>query len=645
MANPIFAFESSVLTALDTGVLFLSTFPDSFLPWFGGSLAFVTALALTPLVLRMAHHRGWIAHPSVDRWHERPVALLGGIALFGAVVTGVLGSGVLSAYTWPVWTGATLVFGVGFADDLWDVRPEAKLIAQVTATALLLYAGHAFWRGGPFWVSIPLTFLWVIGITNAVNLIDGLDGLAASITGVTATALAVIGAAIGQMPLASVGAVIAGASLGFLVYNAQPARIFMGDCGSLFLGYMLAVVALGVQSTGEPVIGTLVPIVVLAVPIFDTTFVTVTRILRGSSVTDGGNDHTHHRLVRLGLSERGAVAGLSGVSALFAMASLALLWATAQLFLALLLLGLVASVVFGLYLVGSRSYDAPSLNHAPSITERVGAVMRALAGGIYWKSVGGIVADLLVVVAAFIMAVHLRFGGAPPAGQLEMMVQALPWIVVLKVVVFYALGLYHGVWRHAGTPEVVRLVKASTLASGLTLAGLVGMYGAASTSLSVLILDWMIATGTVGGARFGFRALRQYFAAQRDGGQRVLVYGSSDHGLLVLRHLRQRLDRTVVGLLDPDTSTHGLQVQGVQVLGNSNTLSQLVDEYDIDELIVPVQNTTAEKRQYLAQTCAETGIDCKHFAFSLQPAVGTGTMASSAAGDGAREWSPPTPSS
>lgn len=643
MANSFLAFERSLSAILRAGTFFLSAVPDSLLPWLGGGLAFITALALTPLVLWAAHRRGWIAHPSVDRWHDRPVALLGGIALFGAVVVGVLGSGVFSAYTWPVWTGAALVFATGLADDLRDTRPDVKLLAQVTATALLLYAGHAFWRGGPIWVSLPLTFLWVIGITNAVNLIDGLDGLAASIAGVAATALAVIGTAIGQVHLASTGAILAGASLGFLVYNVQPARIFMGDCGSQFLGYMLAVISLGVQSTGEPVVGTLVPIVVLAVPIFDTTFVTVTRILRGNPVTDGGNDHTHHRLVRLGLSEHGTVVGLSGVSALFAAASLALLWATAQLFLALLLLGLVASVVFGLHLVGSRSYNPSPPDRTPGITERVGAVMRAVAGGIYWKSVGGIIADLLVVVAAFIMAVHLRFGGAPPAHQIGMMVQALPWIVVLKVGVFYVFGLYHGVWRHAGTPEVVRLIKASTLASVLMLAGLVGVFGVASISLSVLILDWMIATGTVGATRFGFRALRQYFAARRDGGQRVLVYGSGDHGLLVLRHLRQRLDRTVVGLLDPDTNTHGLRVQGVEVLGSDDTLYQIAEKHDIDELIVPVQNTTEEQRQHLAQACTGAGIDCKHFAFSLKSADETDAALPSAAGDGAREWSQPGP--
>jgi len=609
-------------------------------PVLGGGAALLAALAVTPGVLRLARRRGWIARPSRDRWHDTPVALMGGIAIFLSVGGAVLATGAWTAYAGPVWVGAGLIFAVGVADDRWDVPPEAKLVVQIVATALLLYAGEGFWRGGPFWVSIPLTFLWVIGVTNAVNLIDGLDGLAASVTTVAALALAIVASIIGQVDLAVVAAALAGGSLGFLAYNAKPARIFMGDCGSLFLGYGLATVALGVQSTGEPVIGTLVPVVVLAVPIFDTTFVTVTRILGGRRVTEGGNDHTHHRLVRLGLSEQGAVLGLTGVSAGFALAALALFWTTAPLFLSVVLLGMIACVVFGLYLVESRSYESLD-GRAPAVTERVGAVMRALAGGGYWKSVGGMVADLLVVVAAFIVAVHLRYGGAPPTEQVHLMIQALPAIVVLKVAVFYVFGLYHGVWRHAGTPEVVRLLKASTLASGLVLAGLLGTYGPDSVSLSASILDWMIATGAVGGTRFGFRALRQYFAARREDGARVLVYGSTDQSLLVVRHLRRRSDRSVVGLIDDDPGRHGLRVQGVKVVGGTDTLPRLAATHEVDEVIVPLEGTGAEERRRLADVCAAAGIDCRHFAFHLEPAGGRGGRLAPA-GDGARPVSPPS---
>jgi UDP-GlcNAc:undecaprenyl-phosphate GlcNAc-1-phosphate transferase len=139
----------------------------------------------------------------------------------------------------------------------------------------------------------------------------------------------------------------------------------------------------------------------------------------------------------------------------------------------------------------------------------------------------------------------------------------------------------------------------------------------------------------VGSTRFGFRALRQYFAAQRDDGKRVLVYGSGDPGLLVVRHLRQRNDRTVVGLLDENPKRHALQVQGVQVLGDRETLPDLADEYNIDEVIVPLKGTSQEERQQLAQHCVEAGVNCQHFAFRLEPAGEEGTLPP-VAGDGAR---------
>jgi UDP-GlcNAc:undecaprenyl-phosphate GlcNAc-1-phosphate transferase len=173
----------------------------------------------------------------------------------------------------------------------------------------------------------------------------------------------------------------------------------------------------------------------------------------------------------------------------------------------------------------------------------------------------------------------------------------------------------------------------------------VGVYGSGAVSVSALILDWIIATGIVGGTRFGFRALRQYFAAQRDEGQRVLVYGSSDHGLLVVRHLRQRLERNVVGLLDADPDRHGLQVQGVAVLGDLDNLPHLASTYDINEVIVPVENTTEEQRRRIARACVEVGVVCQHFAFKLEPTVRTEAALSSAFGDGAPDVSQSAPSS
>ena len=582
-------------------------------------------LLYTPLVIRLAHARDWLAHPKSDRWHREPVALMGGIAMYAACVTTVVALGAWTGFAWPVWTGVSLLFAVGLADDLLDVKPAVKLLAQILGTVLLLYAGLAFWPGGPTWASVPLTFLWVIGVTNALNLIDGMDGLAAGLTAVAAAFLGVIALEIGQPHTALAAATLAGAAGGFLVFNFRPARIFMGDGGSMFLGYTLAALSLSVQAGGGSFAAALVPVVVLAVPIFDTTFVTVTRILSGRPVTQGGNDHTMHRLVLLGLSEQRTVLLLYGVGAAFGTLALAVYWSSAQLFFALALLALVACVVFGLYLGSAQLYHVPPGAQARTArtasSQRAGALMQALAGGLYWKSIAGMVADLLLVGAAFVAAYHLRFEGLPPAHEEAFMMRVIPVVAGLKLVVFYALGLYHGIWRHAGTPEMVRLVGASTLAS-LLMAGVVGFFFATPLSLSVLVLDWMTTTLAVGAVRFGFRGLRQYIASHRHDGQHVLIYGVGHGSQLALRHLRQSPDlgRTPVGFLTTDARQRGLTLQGLTVLGTPDDLARLREAHEVTEVVIPTSETTPDEQAALCRACHAAGLACHHFKLSLHPA-------------------------
>lgn len=274
------------------------------LPWTSGGLAFLVAVGLTPLVRWIARRGGWVALPEAEKWHDTPTTLLGGIAIFvgGAVVLSIGGG--TSAFSKPVWGGAVLLFGAGLADDLWGLRPTAKLVAQFGSAALVLSTGPLFAPAAPLWVSVPLTLVWVLGLTNALNLLDAMDGVAASVAILAAAFFGIVAGLQGQGELAIVAAVLAGSSAGFFVFNAAPARIFMGDCGSLVLGYVLAILGLGIQGPDGTTASSLVPVLILAVPIFDTTFVSVTRIRRGQSVTRGGTDHTMHRLVRLGWSER-----------------------------------------------------------------------------------------------------------------------------------------------------------------------------------------------------------------------------------------------------------------------------------------------------------------------------------------------------
>ncbi len=587
-------------------------------PWSAGIGACLLGLALTPGMIHLARRRGWVDQPSADRWHDRPVALMGGIAIAGAAAGGLLLGGV-SALPVGVLVGSGFVFAVGLYDDVWSISPTAKVLAQVLAAVLVLYEGIAFWQGAPSGVSMPLTFLWVIGVMNAVNLIDGIDGLAATIAAVAAAALALMSSALGLAGWAVVGASLAGASLGFLAYNVPPARIFMGDCGSLFLGYILAVLALVVQGAGGPVAGPLVPVAVLAVPIFDTTFVTVTRLLRGRSVTEGGTDHTHHRLIELGLSERKAVVTLAAVSMAFGGLALSTLWISPPLVVAIVLLGLVACGIAGGYLdVATSAEPSPTAQRPGALSARIGAVMRTFVGGAHWKAVLGLVADLLVVGAAFVVAMHLRHGGAPPDDLMAFGYRVLPGLIAIKLLVFYACGLYRGIWRHAGTSEIVRLILASMGGSLLAMGGW-ALAAGGSPPVSLFVIDGLVTTAAVGGVRFSFRALRQAVAAHTDGGRRALVVGTGTPTVLLVRYLREHPDsqRTVVGLLDEDAGQKGRQLQGTKVLGSYEDLPRLCEEQDVEEVVVPVEATTTAQRRALREQCAPLEVDCLQFAVSL----------------------------
>ncbi|PEN12608.1 hypothetical protein CRI94_13920 [Longibacter salinarum] len=623
-----------------TGSLFaflpaLDSTPESWMIAVTVGIGILCMMLLTPLVIRLAKQLGWVAFPQEDRWHDRPVALMGGIAIFGSSVVAVTLSGAYEFYSWPVWLAGGLVFFAGLADDLYDIRPEAKLVVQILATVLLLYAGFAFWRGGPFWLSVPLTFLWVIGVTNAVNLIDGMDGLAAGLAAIAASIIGLVAWMIGITQVAVVAGAVAGAAAGFLIFNFQPARIFMGDCGSMFLGFTLATLALTVQGKGGPFAATLVPIVVLAVPIFDTTFVTITRILNGVPVTQGGTDHTMHRLVTLGLSERRTVLLLYTVSAIFGLSTLAVYQSTASLFYALALLAIVGLVGFGMYLWSA--HPKTTGQPEPVFTQRFGAVMRAMFGGAGWKSFVGTVADLLLVAATFIAAHHLRFGATPPGDVYEVMLTALPAVIGLKIAIFYIANLYHGIWRHAGTPELVRLVGASTLASLITYLGLIIAFGANTIAPAVVVIDWMLTTGAIGLLRFGFRGLRQYFASHRTEGPRAVIYGNDPTALLAVRYFRQpdtEIDRTIVGFLSDEPDQQGLHTQGLSILGTLDHLPETCTQYDIDEVIVTAPNLSSEEKEIIQRECIAHGVTCRYFSVSLDPHPESGN-ASLSSGDGA----------
>ena len=272
-------------------------------------LSAAASLIAMPFVIRMATERGWVVSPSSNRWHRRPVALCGGIGILIAVTIGLLVTGEAAA-AWLVLPILVLSI-LGFVDDRRLVGPGKKLLVEALIAVWVVSRGERFLPGAPELVSIPLTMIWIVGVTNSLNLLDNMDGLAGGVAVVVGAMAALVGLVQGDHLTALVGVATCAATLGYLPFNFPRARIFMGDCGSLLLGFLAAWLALRVGRHATTGLQSLFLYVAVAgVALLDTSLVTVARLRAGRRVQDGGRDHTSHRLVYLGLDEVSAVSAL-----------------------------------------------------------------------------------------------------------------------------------------------------------------------------------------------------------------------------------------------------------------------------------------------------------------------------------------------
>jgi len=303
-------------------------------------MAFAISFLLTPLSMKLAFKIGAIDVPKDNRRvHKTPIPRLGGVAIYGGTLITALfflnhfTSVIEMKQMIGIGIGATLITGMGIMDDINPLSAKLKLGIQILAAFVLIWSGiridffkNYFNTEGYIYlssamISIPITVFWVVGITNTVNLIDGLDGLAGGVSVIASVTLAYVAHISGQSVGAVLLIIIAGSCLGFLPYNFNPARIFMGDTGALFLGYMLAAISIiGVLKSATAFI---VPILALGLPIFDTSFAILRRYLNGKPIMEADKGHLHHRWLHIGLSQKRAVlvlylkSVLMGVSAVF----------------------------------------------------------------------------------------------------------------------------------------------------------------------------------------------------------------------------------------------------------------------------------------------------------------------------------------
>lgn len=301
------------------------------------AVAFLIALILTPVVRALAVKMGAVDIPKDSRrMHTHPVPRMGGLAIFFGFLLSALIFVPLDKQWRGMLLGAVVIVILGIFDDIYDLPARLKLVVQIGAALIAVVSGNVityvtnpnlfssnpWWRLG--WLAYPLTILWIVAMTNAVNLIDGLDGLACGVTSISALTLLVIALLLGEQGVAILVAGLAGACLGFLPYNMNPAKIFMGDTGSTFLGYVLAVISIQGLFKMYTLISFVVPFLLFGLPIFDTAFAFIRRIAHGQSPMHADRSHVHHRLIDMGFSQKQAVAVLYVITAILGLSAVVL---------------------------------------------------------------------------------------------------------------------------------------------------------------------------------------------------------------------------------------------------------------------------------------------------------------------------------
>lgn len=582
------------------------------------------AIGLVPLCRIVAFKTGLVSHPRNDRWHRQTVPLLGGVAIALAMLIVAIATGNAVELAVPL-SAAIFISAAGLADDILNLKPATKLLAQIMVAAWLVYFGYRLnWVESRLLDSV-LTMLWVVGLTNAFNLLDNMDGLCAGTALVVAVMLGA-GLMAGAGPLRAgpelswLGA-LAGAVAGFLVYNFPPASIFMGDSGSLLLGFSLAALTLsdeGVRGSRSDVLSVIAgPVFVLLLPIFDTTLVTISRLLSGRSPAMGGRDHSSHRLVAIGLSERTAVSVLWFLAAVGGGVGLILRnarpeWSLLVGSLFLLLMGL-----FAVYLARVRVYDdVTALARDGDVTPLKGELL-------YKRRVAEVLLDFCLISMAYYAANRLRFGPEAYLDNAERFYSSLPMLLAVQLASFFFVGVYRGTWHYFGLMDGVNVAKGVVLGTATAQLTTLYIYQDPFYSRAVFLIYAVLLGVLVTASRLSWRLMGEFVLRQGSANRRAVVYGSVEHAQVAIGELQHRRDETfkIVGLVDDNPAMAKVRFQGYPVLGSSDAFERIVSDHRVDTIILNRKPLDPERLAALEDLCRERGLSLLRLDISLKELV------------------------
>ncbi len=615
------------------------------MPYLIFSLSFLLCLAFTPVVRQIALKKGWMAHPKKDRWHERPTALMGGVAIYLSVAIPLFHtadfstlahvihsiSGWRPATSTPplppfnavIWIGMTLLFLLGLTDDFMGLKPQTKLVGQILVASLVAFLGFRLHWFTSLTLDTMITIIWIVGITNAFNLIDNMDGLCAGVGLIAALHLAALDfQSVADLGSLNAGIILAGSLAAFLIFNFNPAAIFMGDSGSLMIGFILSMLSLHYCQLSVarcPLSVYAVPVMILLVPIMDTTLVTLIRWLSGRKASVGGRDHTSHRLVLMGFSEKGAVlflysiAAVSGVAALFVSRNDSLTSPAV-----IIPLGL-AMLLMGVWLAQLRVYPEKEFSllrdhaYTPILMELTHKRQILMVG-----------LDFCLIAFSYYLSYRLRFQADDFIFYFQVFLHSLPAVIACKFVAFFVTGIYRGFWRYISTPDVFVYLKASVLATLLSVAAVTFIYRFQDFSKGIFLIDWLLTTGLVLGARAFFRISADTMSRKTLSGQTVFIYGAGRGGEILLREILNNREHQIkpVGFIDDDRLKKGKKLQGYPILGTFQEIGSLLEKHEVSGMLISFRDENSGKLEDVRAFCRENDLFLKRFSIGLEDVSG-----------------------
>src|ERR1700730_12768970 len=568
---------------------------------------------------RWAERIGVVSIPSKDRWREHPTPMLGGVAIAaGTVVAAVV-------FRVGEWNEAALLgpaiglLALGLVDDRITLGPTAKLVGSLAAGAgrvsPLRQSGARF----PAPPRVVMAVVWFAAVVHAVNLLDNIDGLAAGVGAITSCGTALVLLQYGAPGPAALLMALAGALLGFLPWNTHPARLFMGDGGSLFVGSVLAGCSLipWFRSESGNSLWPLALGVALIVPLGEASFVTALRWMAGRKPTRGGTDHTSHRVVSMGFSERRSVLFLyvvpltaAAVAAWLARSGAAALPATA-----VLLVGVGLGAVYLAHVPTYQGEDFTALQRVP-----FGALLRS---ALERSHAAQVLLDLVLITVCYYAAYRLRFEGESLDIFLSSFAASLPVVLVCKLLAHYASGLYRRSWFTFGVSDIAAVSRAAVVGTTGAVLAATYLYRFEWFSRGVFIIDAMLLLLAILASRLSFRLMTHAAAVQSSRAKRVLICGARERGQLLAREMLANTGWCLrpVGFIDGVASSEH-SILGVRICGTVDELNDLIRQRRVEEVVFSGDPLDPIKQQAAMRACAELGVPVRELGLDIrQPLV------------------------